>query len=59
MVGEAENGEQAVVRADLLKPDVILMDLMMPVMDGVARHPPIKKQNSEHPDHRAHQLPGR
>jgi NarL family two-component system response regulator LiaR len=35
MVGEAENGEQAVVRAELLKPDVILMDLMMPVMDGV------------------------
>jgi NarL family two-component system response regulator LiaR len=36
MVGEAENGEQAVVRADLIKPDVILMDLMMPVMDGVS-----------------------
>jgi NarL family two-component system response regulator LiaR len=36
MVGEAENGEQAVVRAELLKPDVILMDLMMPVMDGVS-----------------------
>jgi NarL family two-component system response regulator LiaR len=35
MVGEAENGEQAVVRAELLKPDVILMDLMMPVMDGI------------------------
>lgn len=35
MVGEAENGEQAVVRAELLKPDVILMDLMMPVLDGV------------------------
>jgi NarL family two-component system response regulator LiaR len=36
MVGEAENGEQAVVRAELLKPDVILIDLMMPVMDGVS-----------------------
>ena len=35
LVGEAENGEQAVVRCGLLKPDVILMDLMMPVMDGV------------------------
>lgn len=35
LVGEAENGEQAVVRAGLLNPDVILMDLMMPVMDGV------------------------
>jgi NarL family two-component system response regulator LiaR len=35
LVGEAENGEQAVVRAKSLRPDVILMDLMMPGMDGV------------------------
>jgi NarL family two-component system response regulator LiaR len=45
LVGEAENGEQAVVRAGILKPDVILMDLMMPVMDGVAATLAIKKQN--------------
>ncbi len=45
LVGEAENGEQAVVRANALKPDVILMDLMMPVMDGVAATMAIKKQN--------------
>ena len=45
LVGEAENGEQAVVRANLLKPDVILMDLMMPVMDGVTAIAQIKKQN--------------
>jgi NarL family two-component system response regulator LiaR len=45
LVGEAENGEQAVVRANALKPDVILMDLMMPVMDGVAATQAIKKQN--------------
>ena len=35
LVGEAENGEQAVARCAVYKPDVILMDLMMPVMDGV------------------------
>jgi NarL family two-component system response regulator LiaR len=45
LVGEAENGEQAVVRALLLKPDIILMDLVMPVMDGVAATQAIKKEN--------------
>ncbi len=45
LVGEAENGEQAVVRAGCYKPDVILMDLMMPVMDGVAATQAIKKQH--------------
>jgi NarL family two-component system response regulator LiaR len=45
LVGEAENGEQAVARANILKPDVILMDLMMPVMDGVAATTAIKKQH--------------
>jgi two-component system, NarL family, response regulator LiaR len=45
LVGEAENGEQAVTRANLLKPDVILMDLMMPVVDGVAATQAIKKRD--------------
>jgi DNA-binding NarL/FixJ family response regulator len=35
IAGEAENGEQAVQKAASLKPDVILMDLVMPVIDGV------------------------
>jgi DNA-binding NarL/FixJ family response regulator len=34
VVGEAENGEQAVALARDLSPDVILMDLNMPLMDG-------------------------
>ncbi len=36
VVGEAENGEQAVVLAHELVPDVVLMDIRMPVLDGIA-----------------------
>ena len=35
VVGEAENGEQAIQLAWQLKPDVVLMDLSMPVLDGM------------------------
>ena len=35
MVGEAENGAEAVALAAQRRPDVILMDVRMPVMDGV------------------------
>jgi DNA-binding NarL/FixJ family response regulator len=36
IVGEAENGQMAVELAFSLKPDVVLMDVRMPIMDGVA-----------------------
>lgn len=36
VVGEANNGEVAVRKAVKLMPDVVVMDLMMPKMDGVA-----------------------
>ena len=35
VVGEAVNGQEAVTRAAQLRPDVILMDVRMPVMDGL------------------------
>ena len=35
-VGEAADGREAVRMVERIKPDVILMDLLMPVMDGVA-----------------------
>lgn len=35
VVGQAENGQEAVRLAEELRPHVILMDLSMPVMDGV------------------------
>ena len=34
VVGEATSGEEAVALAGKLKPDVIIMDLMMPVLGG-------------------------
>ena len=36
LVGEAENGEQAVQLAQDLEPNVIVMDIQMPVKDGLA-----------------------
>jgi len=36
VVGTAENGRQAIEQAQALLPDVILMDVRMPVMDGIA-----------------------
>lgn len=36
IVGEARNGVDALARMDQAQPDVVLMDLMMPEMDGIA-----------------------
>jgi DNA-binding NarL/FixJ family response regulator len=36
LVGECENGSQVEEAATRLKPDVVLMDISMPVMDGLA-----------------------
>jgi DNA-binding NarL/FixJ family response regulator len=49
IVGTASNGAEALEACDLLEPDVVLMDVMMPVMDGAeatgrirAAHPDIQ-----------------
>ena len=42
VVGEAGNGEPAVAMAGQLSPDVVLMDLVMPVMDGITATSQIK-----------------
>ena len=41
--GEAENGTDAVEKAGTLKPDLIILDLIMPVMNGLDAAPLLKK----------------
>ena len=47
VVGEARDGREAVDKAAFLEPDVILMDLRMPVLDGVAATELIRAGRSE------------
>ncbi|HEX7588733.1 MAG TPA: response regulator transcription factor [Anaerolineae bacterium] len=47
IVGEAEDGAQAVKLAQDLKPDVVLMDLLMPVMDGIRATEAIRRELPE------------
>lgn len=44
MVGTAINGEEAIRICDLYRPDVLLMDIKMPVMDGVSALQKIKRE---------------
>ena len=47
LVGEAVNGEEAVRMDAELKPDVIILDLMMPMVDGVTATRRIRDQHAE------------
>jgi DNA-binding NarL/FixJ family response regulator len=45
IVGEAENGDQAVRLATELQPDIVLMDVSMPELDGVEATRAIRKED--------------
>ncbi len=43
VIGEAGDGAEAIDRAEALRPDVVLLDLAMPVMDGVEALPKLRR----------------
>lgn len=47
LVGEAESGEDAIIKVDQYQPNVVLMDLKMPGMGGVAA---IRALHQKHPE---------
>ena len=47
VVGEAQDGAEALAAVEVLRPDVVVMDLLMPVMDGIAATAEIKARYPE------------
>jgi len=48
IVGEAENGVEAVELHDEEQPDVVMMDIVMPIRDGIDATSEIKSENDTH-----------
>lgn len=47
LVGEAANGEEALIYCDKLRLDIVLMDLMMPIMGGITATRLIREKHPE------------
>ncbi|MEG0450145.1 MAG: response regulator, partial [Lysinibacillus sp.] len=47
VIGEAENGEEAIPKIIMTQPEFVLIDLLMPKLDGVATVEQLKQQRFE------------
>jgi len=47
VIGQAEDGQTAVRKTEEMKPDVVLMDISMPILNGIEATRQIKKQHPE------------
>ena len=55
-VGEAANGKEALAMCAGKRPDIVLMDLMMPIMDGITATRLIRQDIPRYPGDCTHQL---
>ena len=44
VVGEADDGRQAILQAQKLKPDIVIMDIAMPLLNGIEATRQVKKK---------------
>lgn len=44
VIGEAQNGQELLFKAEILQPDVILTDIQMPIMDGIVATKTLKER---------------
>lgn len=49
VIGEAENGQQAIDLATQLQPNIVLMDIELPILDGISATQKIKSDLSRYP----------